>query len=214
MLWRFFSGVTFVLFCFVFRPYAFVKAAALRSVVLRYAGVPIATRVFSFSFFFVVFYLFILVPFPLSLCMESTSYVLSFRMAFFLPCDHGLYFFYISLCENSINSINQSISHYVTRSSFQQRSDMLLKLQRACLNEVQATRPLFLRSQADLKRTCCRGRLEVIGYQGRSVVGERHGAKNFTARNSAERLVTSAIRSREDPRFLDIVYPSSLIDYK
>ena len=29
--------------------------------------------------------------------MESTSYVLSFRMVFFLPCDHGL------LCEKSIN---------------------------------------------------------------------------------------------------------------
>ena len=37
------------------------------------------------------------VPFPLSLCMESRSYVLSFRMVFkersvFLPCDHGLDF--------------------------------------------------------------------------------------------------------------------------
>ena len=30
--------------------------------------------------------------FPLSLCQESTSYVLSFRMVFFLPCDHGLDF--------------------------------------------------------------------------------------------------------------------------
>ena len=40
----------FVLFCFVFRFYAFVEAAALRSIVFRYAGVPIAIRV-SFSFF-------------------------------------------------------------------------------------------------------------------------------------------------------------------
>ena len=44
-----FSGVaTFVLFCFVFRLYAFVRAAALRSIVLRYAGAPIATRFFFF----------------------------------------------------------------------------------------------------------------------------------------------------------------------
>ena len=50
MPWRFFSGVTFVLFCFVFRLYAFVEAAAIPSIVLRYAGVPIATRVF-FCFF-------------------------------------------------------------------------------------------------------------------------------------------------------------------
>ena len=46
-----FSGVaTFVLFCFDFRLYAFVGAAVLRSIVLRYAGAPIATRVF-FVFF-------------------------------------------------------------------------------------------------------------------------------------------------------------------
>ena len=47
------------------------------------------------------------VPFPLSLCMESTSYVLSFRMVFFLPCDHGLGFSSAQVCENSIKSINQ-----------------------------------------------------------------------------------------------------------
>ena len=29
---------------------------------------------------------------PRRICMESTSYVLSFRMVFFLPCDHGLDF--------------------------------------------------------------------------------------------------------------------------
>ena len=49
---KFFSGVTFVLLCFVFRFDAFVEAAALRSIVLRYAGAPIATRV---SFFFILF---------------------------------------------------------------------------------------------------------------------------------------------------------------
>ena len=41
-----------------------------------------------------------LVPLPLSLCVESTSYVPN---AVFLPCDHGLDFFYISLCENSLD---------------------------------------------------------------------------------------------------------------
>ena len=52
-----FPGVKFVLFCFVlfrFRLYAFVEAAALRSIVLRYAGAPIARRV---SFFFPFVYL-------------------------------------------------------------------------------------------------------------------------------------------------------------
>ena len=58
MPWRFLSGVTFVLFCFVFRLYAFVEAAALRSNVLRYAGVPIAIRVSFFLFFALFFSLF------------------------------------------------------------------------------------------------------------------------------------------------------------
>ena len=90
MPWRFFSGVTFVI-----RLYAFVEAAALRSIALRNAGVPIATR---FNFIF-VFYLemslfpsIYFVPLPISLCKESTSYVLSFRMVFFLPFNHGLDF--------------------------------------------------------------------------------------------------------------------------
>ena len=50
-----FFGVTLVLFCFVFRLYAFVEAAALRSIVLRYAGAPIATRFFFFFFLDVAF---------------------------------------------------------------------------------------------------------------------------------------------------------------
>ena len=29
------------------------------------------------------------VPLPFPLCMESTSYVFSFRVVFFRPCDHG-----------------------------------------------------------------------------------------------------------------------------
>ena len=52
-----FSGVTFVLFCFVFVFILCIKAAALRSIVLRYAGAPIATRV---SLFFPIAYLEIL----------------------------------------------------------------------------------------------------------------------------------------------------------
>ena len=100
------------LFCFAsFSLYAFVEAAALCSIFLRHAGVPIATRVF-FSFFFFSFpfvYLEVslfpsifFVPFPLSLCMESTSYVLSFRMVFSYLVTTG-WIFDISLCENSIN---------------------------------------------------------------------------------------------------------------
>ena len=92
----FFSGVTFVLFCFVFRLYDFVEAAALRSIVLRYAGVPIATHTHVFLFFFPYFFLLGDVAFSeyffRFLFEESTSYVLSFRMVFFLPCDHGLDF--------------------------------------------------------------------------------------------------------------------------
>ena len=48
-----------------------------------------------FVFFFLFFYLDMsLFPsiFPLSLCIESTSYVLSFPDGVFLPCDHGLDF--------------------------------------------------------------------------------------------------------------------------
>ena len=96
MPWRFFSDVTFVLFCFVFRLYAFVEAAALRSIVLRYAGVPIATRV-SFLFPYFVVYLEVSL-FPsifsaFSLYGEYAVRSLSLRiMVFFLPCDHGLDF--------------------------------------------------------------------------------------------------------------------------
>ena len=47
-----------------------------------------------------------LVPFSLSLCMESTSYVLSFRMVFFYLVTM-CWIFDINLCENSIK-FNQS----------------------------------------------------------------------------------------------------------
>ena len=82
-----FSGVTFVLFCFVFRLYALIEAATLRLIVLRYAGAAIASRVSFFFFplfiwrcrFFRVFF----VSLPGGFCIESTSYVLSFRTVFF-----------------------------------------------------------------------------------------------------------------------------------
>ena len=102
----------FALLCFAFCLYAFAEASALRSIALRYAGAPIATRVSFFFFlffwrcrFFRVFFPFF-VPFPLSLC--TVEYV----VRSFLP--NGVFYlvttgwiFYISLsCENSTKSIN------------------------------------------------------------------------------------------------------------
>ena len=88
-----------VLFCFVFRPYAFVEAAALRSIVLRYAGVPIATRVFFFFFFFFFFFSFLSLFPSIFLCIISSfslygEYVVRSFLpdGIFLPCDHGLDF--------------------------------------------------------------------------------------------------------------------------
>ena len=54
----------------------------------------------------------------------------------------------------------------------------------------------------------------MIESQGRTVVGDRHGAKSLTARNSVGRLVASVIWSRENLRFVDIVYPFFFVDYK
>ena len=54
------------------------------------------------------------VQFPLSLRMESTSYVLSFPMAFFYLLTTG-WIFYISLFENPIN---QPTSHTVHERQF------------------------------------------------------------------------------------------------
>ena len=48
-----------------------------------------------------LFFEYVFVPFPLSLCMESTSYVLSFRMVFFYLVTSG-WIFDISLCKNLI----------------------------------------------------------------------------------------------------------------
>ena len=111
MPWRFFSGVTFVLFCVVFRLYAFVEAAALRSIVLRYASVPIATRV-SFNLFF-SFFVYLEMSLFLSIFCTISAFSLYGKYvvrSFFLP--DGVFHSYlvttgwvfdISLCENSIN---------------------------------------------------------------------------------------------------------------
>ena len=88
-----FSDVTFVLFRV--RLYAFIEAAALRSIVPRYAGAVTATRVSSF-FPFVSLEM---MPFPSTFCTIaiSSSYgecVIRFFLpgGDFLPCDHGLDF--------------------------------------------------------------------------------------------------------------------------
>ena len=64
------------LFYFVFCFYASVEAAALRSIVLRYAGVPIATRVFFFFFFF--FFLFFFSSFFLFVYLEMSLFPSTF----------------------------------------------------------------------------------------------------------------------------------------
>ena len=110
-----------LLLCFLrFRLYAFLEAAALRSIVLRYnyAGVSIATRVFCFFSFClfgdVVFSEYFFVLFPLSLYMVSTSYVLSFRViVIFYLVTTGWIFDISLLCENSINQwINVRDDYY------------------------------------------------------------------------------------------------------
>ena len=96
------------LFCFVlfhFRLFVFIEAVAFGSIVLRYACATTATRSYgdvAFSYFFL--------PLPFSLCTESTSYVLFFRMVFFYLVTTG-WIFYISLFENYVN---QSINNLCT----------------------------------------------------------------------------------------------------
>ena len=100
--------VTFVLFRFCL--YAFIEASALRSIVLRQAGAPTATRVSSFvSFVYLEMSLFpsTFVPWPLSLCMESTSYFFSFRIVFFYLVTSSWIFLH-QLIIMRIQSINQS----------------------------------------------------------------------------------------------------------
>ena len=87
------------LFCFAllrFRLYAFVEAAALRSIVLRYAGVPIAVRVsFFFPFVYLEMSLFPSIFRTIAVFSLYGEYVVrSFLQdGVFIPCDHGLDFF-------------------------------------------------------------------------------------------------------------------------
>ena len=91
----FFGVVTFVLFSFVFRLYAFIEAAALRPIALRYAGAPIATR----SFFFLLFiwrcrFFRLFVFCTIAVFSLYREYVVRLFLpdGVFLPCDHGLGF--------------------------------------------------------------------------------------------------------------------------
>ena len=83
------------LFCFaLFRLYAFVEAAALRSIVLRYADAPTATRV-SFSFLGnAAFYEYFVLHHFRFLFVWTIEYVVCSFLpnGVFLPCDHGLDF--------------------------------------------------------------------------------------------------------------------------
>ena len=54
----------------------------------------------------------IFVPLTFSLCMESKSYVFSFRMVFFYLVTTGWIFDFSLLCENSINQ-NRDTEAYV-----------------------------------------------------------------------------------------------------
>ena len=81
----FFSGVTF----------AFVEAAAFLSIVLRYAGVSIATRVSCIFFPFFVYLEMSLFPTIFSAFSLYGEYVVRSFLpdgVFFLSCDHGLDF--------------------------------------------------------------------------------------------------------------------------
>ena len=103
-----FSGVTFVLCCHVFvlmlslKPRPFLQSFFD----MQAPRLPRVSFLFPLFIWRCRFFQVFFVPFPLSLCMESTSYVLSFRMVLFYVVTTG-WIFDISLCENSIN---QSIS--------------------------------------------------------------------------------------------------------
>ena len=104
-----FSSVTFVLFLLRFRLHAFfVEAATLRSIVLRYAGAPIATRVFFFFFLDVAFSEYVLYHFRFLFVWRVRRTFFSFRMVFFHLVTTG-WIFDISLPGYvRVQSINQS----------------------------------------------------------------------------------------------------------
>ena len=75
-----FSGVPFVLLRF--RLDAFVEAAALRSIVVRYAGAPIATRVSFLHFAYLEMSLF---PSIFCTIAASSLYGREYAVRIFLP---------------------------------------------------------------------------------------------------------------------------------
>ena len=101
-----FSGFTSVLFHFCL--YTFIEAAAVRSIVLRYAGSPTATRVFFF-FLFVVLLEMMSLSSSIFCIIAVFSLYGEYVVRFSLP--DGVFYlvttgciFYISLCENSIKN--------------------------------------------------------------------------------------------------------------
>ena len=92
--------------------YAIVEAATLRSIILRYAGAPIATHTCFFVFFPFVYSemslfpsIFFIIP---AFSLYGEYVVRSFLPdGVFLPCDHGLYFFYVRI--QSINRTNKKV---------------------------------------------------------------------------------------------------------
>ena len=82
--------LTFVLFCFFLNIFIEAKALHLRSIVLRCAGAPTTKKCF-FLFPFCLFWrcrffpsIFCTIAISFSLCMESTLYVFSFQIVYFL----------------------------------------------------------------------------------------------------------------------------------
>ena len=108
-----FSGVTFVLCCFCFASF-FVFLLSLKPRPFVQSSFDMQARPDSHTCFFLFFSFFLLfiwrcrffrvffVPFLLSLCVESTSYVIPFRMVCFYLVT-TTWIFDISLCENLIN---------------------------------------------------------------------------------------------------------------
>ena len=107
--------------CFVllrFRLYAFIEAAALRSIVLRYAGAPIATSVF---FLFPLLFIWRCHFFRVFFCTIAAfslngEYVVRafLQNSVFLPYGHGMD---LTSAYVRIQPINQSINQ-LTRSQF------------------------------------------------------------------------------------------------
>ena len=104
--------------CFVlllFRPYALVEYEALRSIIFRYAGAPIATRV---SFFFALVVLEMLLFTSIFCTIAVFSFCGEFVARSFLPDDVFFFvttgwIFDMSLCENSSNQSINSINRWI-----------------------------------------------------------------------------------------------------